>query len=179
MRALVLGLILCGGLFAQAIVNTSGSAGGASAVNDLTDVTITSVANGDGWYYNGTAWINTNLFTAGTTDILAARMSANWGTAGTSACATTDGVMYDNGTAIVCDIDLQFSGAVLTIGATAAGMSSSYQLSFGTSGSRAGIYGETAGGVHHFDSPRTTAYRSFRSAAPKRPRSKTPPPQSA
>lgn len=42
---------------------SAGGGGGASAVNDLTDVTISSIADGDLLRYNGTAgeWQNTNL----------------------------------------------------------------------------------------------------------------------
>ena len=100
-RLLPLLLLLAVTAYPQTTV-IGGSGGGASAANDLSDVTLTSPADGDGWYYNGTAWVNGALFTAGTTDILAARMSANWGTAGTSACAASGGLLYDNGTAITC-----------------------------------------------------------------------------
>ena len=39
---------------------TGGGSGGASALNDLTDVTITSPAAGQKLAYNGTAWVNDN-----------------------------------------------------------------------------------------------------------------------
>jgi hypothetical protein len=82
MRPLALSLIFFLPLVGQTVKQSIGSGGGgASAANDLSDVTLTSPASGDGWYYNGTAWINGALFTAGTTDILAARMSANVRTA--------------------------------------------------------------------------------------------------
>ena len=55
-----------------------------------------------------------------TDDIAAARMSANWGAAGTDACATSGGVMFDNGTTVGCDADFVFNGdkALLGTGAT-------------------------------------------------------------
>jgi hypothetical protein len=37
----------------------SGTGGGASELDDLTDVTITSPTTGDMLRYNGTAWVNT------------------------------------------------------------------------------------------------------------------------
>lgn len=42
------------------IENSGGGGGGASALNDLTDVTITSPAAGQKLAYNGTAWVNDN-----------------------------------------------------------------------------------------------------------------------
>ena len=42
------------------LYNTSGGGGGASALNDLTDVTITSPAAGQSLVYNGTNWVNDN-----------------------------------------------------------------------------------------------------------------------
>lgn len=41
------------------------TAGGASAIGDLSDVTITSVATGEVLAYNGTAWVNQSLAEAG------------------------------------------------------------------------------------------------------------------
>lgn len=111
MRRLALLALLCWPLAGQTITQPLGAGGGASALDDLTDVTAPTPASGDGFHYNGTAWVNTALFTAGTTDILAARMAANWGAAGASACASTGGIMYYDGSGIVCDSDLIFNGA--------------------------------------------------------------------
>jgi len=119
-RLLPLLLLLAVTAYPQTTV-IGGSGGGASAVNDLTDVTITSVADGDGWYYNGTAWINTNLFTAGTTDILADRMSANV-LAAVGGGLTNGRVPYIAGGIITTDANLKFNGFIFE-GASAGGPS--------------------------------------------------------
>lgn len=82
MRA-VLCALLAVPLAAQTVIKSSGASagGGASNLDGLSDVTITSAADGDGLRHNGTAFVNTALFTAGTSDILAARMQTNVRTA--------------------------------------------------------------------------------------------------
>ena len=131
MRALALGLILCGGLFGQAIVNTSGSAGGggATTIAELTDVDETSRTEDDILKVNaGGDYVNTNILAAIGEEF------------------SNERVLFTLGGELTTDIDLQFDGQYLSIGGTAGGMSSSYQLAFGTSGSKAGIYGEQSGG---------------------------------
>lgn len=122
-----------------------GSSGGASAINDLTDVTITSGADGDGLRNNGSAWVNTALFDAATTDFRADRMSTNVRTA-VGAGLTNGRVPYISGGVLVVDEDLRFDGSNVTIGGGGGGMTSAYQLNFGISGARASIYGEQSGG---------------------------------
>lgn len=115
MKHLAAILLLTASLAYSQTTVIGGAGGGASAFNDLTDVTITSAADGDGLYNNGTAFVNTALFTPGSTNILAARMATNWGTAGTSACATSGGVMYDNATTVGCASTFRFTGNNLVV----------------------------------------------------------------
>lgn len=57
------------------VATVGGSGGGASALDDLTDVTITTPITGNSLMYNGSAWVNATyapVTVAGTTDTLAA-----------------------------------------------------------------------------------------------------------
>jgi hypothetical protein len=47
------------------VTDLAGGGGGASALNDLTDVIITGAAENDMIYFNGTHWINSQVVIAG------------------------------------------------------------------------------------------------------------------
>lgn len=137
-RAALCLLALCGGLSAQTIVKSSG----ASNIGNLGDVTLASKTDGDGLRVNADGdFVNTALFDPTTTDLLAARMAANWGAAGTSACATTDGIMYDNDTVVGCNPNFRLiNDTQLYLGVS--DPSSTYKIVFGTSGNRVSIFGD-------------------------------------
>lgn len=49
-----------------------------------------------------------------TGNVPAARMQTNWGAAGTNACDTSGGVLYDNGSAVGCSANLTYDGTNVT-----------------------------------------------------------------
>ena len=66
-KTILLAIMLTAAASAQVLVNLGSGGGGASAANDLSDVTITSVADTETLKYDTAAgaWINTNLFRVG------------------------------------------------------------------------------------------------------------------
>lgn len=77
--------------------------GGASALDDLTDVTITTVASGNLLRYNGSAWVNTTL---GTGDLPSgATLDAEWDTIAEIETATSANIIVSTEADTLAELD--------------------------------------------------------------------------
>jgi hypothetical protein len=86
---------ICSDNSTGAAIWTSITGGGSIALNDLTDVTITSVAAGDTFYYNGSTWVNFAKGSDGQVFTLASGIPS-WATPATyigGSTGSTDNVM--------------------------------------------------------------------------------------
>lgn len=74
-----------------------GGGGGASALSDLTDVSLSTPAAGERFYYNGSKWVNSKVYratlAAGSTTVTFSNLTLT--ASSRINIETTDGVWYD------------------------------------------------------------------------------------